>query len=299
MACSFEVTLASEDVSDLPAARTALDGVDAIEDRLTIFRDTSTIAEINHRAADEPVVVDRALFDLLSECIDIHRATGGAFDITSTALSRCWGFLQRNGRLPSRDAIDAARMHVGLDALVLDADSITVSFIRKGIELNLGAIGKGYALDRVAADMQAAGVTHALLSAGRSSLLALGGRDRGWSIELTSPRTDHVLARVWLRNAALGTSGAGEQFVEVEGVRYGHVIDPRSGWAASGVLSATVIASRAAPADALSTAFLIGGPTLAREYCTSHPGTMAIVTPLGQCSPIVIGHHPGARVEVA
>ena len=147
--------------------------------------------------------------------------------------------------------------------------------------------------------MRAAGVRHALLSAGRSSLLALGGRDGGWSIELTSPLADAVLARVWLHDAAIGTSGAGEQFVEVEGVRYGHVIDPRSGWPASRMVSATVIADRAASADALSTAFFIGGPALARDYCASHPDTLAIVTPQGYRTPIVIGRHPGARVEVA
>ena len=299
MACSFEVTLASEDASALPAARRALDGVDAIESRLTIFRETSAIAEINRRAADEPVVVDRALFELLRECVDIHRATGGAFDITSTPLSRCWGFLQREGRLPTREAIDAARMTVGLEAVELNAESSTVQFGRSSMELNFGAIGKGYALDCVGAEMQAAGVRHALLSAGRSSLLALGGRDRGWSIELTSPMAEQALARVWVRNAAIGTSGAGEQFVDVAGVRYGHVIDPRTGWPASGVLSATVVTSRAAPADALSTAFLIGGPALAKEYCASHPDTLAIITPQGQRTPILIGRHPDVRVEVS
>ena len=299
MACSFEATLASEDASDLPAAHEALNGVDAIEDQLTIFRDTSAIVDVNRRAAQEPVTVDRALFDLLRECIDLHRATGGAFDITSTPLSRCWGFLQRNGRLPDQAAIDEARMSVGLDALELNAETMTVRFSRKPIELNLGAIGKGYALDRIGARMRAAGLRHVLLSAGRSSLLALGGRSGGWPIELTSPMMEHVLARVWLHNAALGTSGAGEQFVDVGGVRYGHVIDPRSGWPASGVLSATVITSRAAPADALSTAFLIGGSALANEYCASHPGTLAIITPQGKRTPIVIGHCQGAHVEAA
>ena len=298
MACSFEVTLASEDAGGVPASRAALDSVDRIEDHLTIFRSTSAISEINRQAADSPVVIDQPLFDLLRECVEIHRTTAGAFDITSTPLSRCWGFLQRSGRLPSAQAIDAARMNVGLDGVVLDAVCKTVRFSRKGIELNLGAIGKGYALDRVGAEMRAAGVRHALLSAGHSSLLALGGRDGGWSIELTSPLADAVLARVWLRDGGIGTSGAGEQFVEVEGVRYGHVIDPRSGWPASTMVSATVIAGRAASADALSTAFLIGGPALACDYCASHPDTLAIMTPQGYRTPIVIGRHPRARVEV-
>ncbi len=299
MACSFEVTLGSEDASYVPAARAALDGVGAIEDQLTIFRETSALVDLNRRAALEPVVVDRALFDLLRECVEIHRDTNGAFDISSTPLSRCWGFLRRDARLPSQAIIDAARMNVGLDALILDADSSTVRFSRKGVELNLGAIGKGYALDRVAATLRAAHLTHALLSAGRSSLLALGGRDTGWSIDLVSPLAERYLARVWLRNAALGTSGAAEQSVTVDGVRYGHVIDPRTGWPASGILSSTVIASTSARADALSTAFFIGGVALAQRYCATHPNVMAIITPEADRATTVLGRYPGARVEAA
>ena len=299
MACSFEVTIASGDARDLPVARAALDGIDRVEDQLTIFRNSSVIADINRRAAAEPVAVDRTVFELLRECVDIHRATGGTFDITTTPLSRIWGFLQREGRLPSREAIAAALRSVGLDAMRLDENSLTVRFTRKDVELNLGAIGKGFALDRAGADMRARGATHALLSAGRSSLLAVGGRGEGWWIDVISPSTDRTLAEVWLRDAALGTSGAGEQFVDVDGVRYGHVIDPRSGWPTSGILSSTVIADRAATADALSTAFFIGGIPLAREYCASHPRVLALVTPDGQRTPTVIGHHPGARVGIA
>jgi thiamine biosynthesis lipoprotein len=297
MACAFEVILGSEDAGDVPSARAALDAVDAIEDELSIFRHSSAIADLNRRGGTEAVVVNRSLFDLLHECVEIHRATGGAFDITSTPLSRCWGFLQRDARLPSQSAIDSARAKVGLDALVLDEVTGTVRFSREGLELNLGAIGKGHALDRVGGGLRAAGVTHALLSAGRSSLLALGGRGRGWSIDLVSPVVETPLARVWLRDAALGTSGAGEQFVTVNGVRYGHVIDPRTGWPASGTLSATVIASTSAAADALSTAFLIGGVTMARRYCATRPNVMAVLTPESRIT-AVIGSHPGARVEV-
>jgi thiamine biosynthesis lipoprotein len=239
------------------------------------------------------------LFDLLRECVDIHRATHGSFDITSTPLSRTWGFLQRRGRLPSQDAIDAARINVGLDAVLLDERFLTVRFTHQGVELNLGAIGKGFALDCAAANLRKADVTHALLSAGRSSLYAIGGRDGGWRIELMSPSADRPLAEVWLSDAALGTSGAGEQFADIQGVRYGHIIDPRSGWPASGTLSSTVIADNAATADALSTAFFIGGTVLAREYCANHSGIVAIITPEGQRKPVVIGRHAGARVEIA
>jgi thiamine biosynthesis lipoprotein len=305
MACRFEITLASQDAAWVPAARAALNEIDRIEDQLSVFREGSAISHVNRCADDEAVEIDEALLGLLGLCGELYRATGGAFDITSTPLSRCWGFLQREGRVPSSDAIEAARASVGFGAVDLDQSRRTVRFRRSGIELNLGAIGKGHALDRVAVDMRDAGVTHALLSAGRSSLLALGGRDAGWYVEVVSARgnqenIDRPLARVWLRDAALGTSGAGEQFVIADGTRYGHVIDPRTGWPAAGVLSASVIASSAAVADALSTAFLVGGADLAERYCAEHPDVMALVTPDdGSEMPRVFGKVAGVIVQTA
>jgi thiamine biosynthesis lipoprotein len=303
MACRFEITLASQHASRVPAARAVLDEIDRLEDELTVFRETSTISRLNREAVDRAVEVDAPLLDLLRECVALHRATGGAFDITSTPLSRCWGFLQREGRLPPADAIEAARARVGCEALALDVTRRTVRFTCPGIELNLGAIGKGYALDRVADSMRRSGVTDALLSAGQSSLFAIGAADGGWHVDVVSPRITNrdgsPLARVWLRDAAIGTSGAGEQYVMADGVRYGHVIDPRTGWPARGVVSASVIASRAAYADALSTAFLVGGVELAERYCAEHPGVMALVTLEGADSPIVFGRHAGGRVETA
>jgi thiamine biosynthesis lipoprotein len=299
MACRFEVTLASHDAAAVPAARAALDGVDAVEDQLSIFREHSAVARVNRRAGTEPVPIDGELYDLLARCLELHRDTAGAFDVTTTPISRCWGFLQREGRLPSVGEIHEAMATVGLHRVRLDDASRTITFGTRGVELNFGAIGKGYSLDRVASGMRTAGVSHALLSAGRSSLVAIGGRDGGWHIDVVSPRSGGRLARVWLRNAALGTSGAGEQFFVADGVRYGHVIDPRTGWPASGILSATVIASSGAAADALSTAFLVGGVRLAHTYCDSHPGVMAIITPEGSRRTDLYGLHPGALVEEA
>ena len=296
MACRFEITLASEDAAWLPAARAALDEVDRLEARLSVFRDSSLISRINRLGSAASVAADAETIALLEQCVELARRTGGAFDITSTPLSRCWGFLHREGRLPSPDAIDEARGKVGCDAIQIDRACGAVRFARPGTEINLGAIGKGFALDRVADGMRRAGVTHALLSAGRSSILAMSRGDR-WQIDLVSPRRSNSLARVWLRDAALGTSGAGEQFVVVGGRRYGHVIDPRTGWPASGVTSASVIASSAAVADALSTAFLIGGIELAQRYCAEHRDVAAIVT-AEDSNPVMFGRHPGAVVQL-
>ncbi len=299
MACRFEVTLDDRDSRYMPAARLALDEVEDIEARLSVFRDTSLLSAVNRRAAFEPVAVDRDLLALLSLCRDLHRDTGGAFDITSTPLSRCWGFLQRDGRLPSAAAIDHARRLVGMDGVAFDSERRTVCFAREGVALNLGSIGKGWALDAIARGLDAARVPRALLSAGGSSVLAVGRAREGWPIDITSARAPGArLARLTLRYGALGTSGAGEQFVEVDGTRYGHVLDPRTGWPASGVLSASVITDRAAVADGLSTAFLVGGGDLAERYCATHPNVLALVTPDdGSLRPVVYGGHAGVMVE--
>jgi thiamine biosynthesis lipoprotein len=300
MACRFEVTLSDEDAHHVGAAREALDAIDAIESVLTVFRDTSALVELNRRAEHETVVVDQDLFDLLRLCRQIHEQTEGAYDPTSTPLSRCWGFLHRTPRLPAEAEITEALARVGLRGMSLDEATRGVRFTRPGLELNLGAIGKGYALDRVGALLRQRGVAHALLSGGSSSVLAVGGRDKGFSVDLRPRQALRRQARLRLRDAALGTSGAGEQFLEVEGKRYGHVLDPRTGWPSSGVLSATVIAAQAAVADALSTAFLVGGPDLASRYCSQHPDTLALITlDDGSDRPRIFGACAGAVVEEA
>jgi thiamine biosynthesis lipoprotein len=297
MACRFEVTLSDEDARHVPAARAALDEVDRIEDVLTVFRDTSEVASVNRSAAAGPVGVTPMLFALLERCRSVHTATGGAFDPTSTPLSRAWGFLAREGRLPTEEEIAAARAAAGFEKVELDARRRTVRFLAPGVGLNFGAIGKGYALDLVAAGLRAAGVPKALLSAGGSSVLSFG-EGHGFAVDVTSPRRAGVIARLRLREAALGTSGAGEQFFEVEGRRYGHVIDPRTGWPAEGVLSASVVAPSAAEADALSTAFLVAGPELAASFCATHPGVMALLVPESEAASVLtFGASEGAEVE--
>jgi thiamine biosynthesis lipoprotein len=301
MACRFEVILPGEAARHVDAARRALDEADRLEASLTVFRDSSDLVRVNRTAATTPAEVDEQLFDLLRLCGLLSAQTGGAFDITSTPLSRCWGFLYRDGRLPSEAEIDQARRVVGMHRIELDPRSRTVRFRVPGMELNLGSIGKGYALDCMAALLERRGVRNALLSAGGSSIVAIGGARSGWPIDLRSPLvTRDRLARVRLTGGALATSGAGEQFVIVNGERYGHVLDPRTGWPARGVLSATVITKAAAVADALSTALLVGGAELAARYCDDHPDTLAILTPDDGSDRIrVFGSFFGASVEEA
>ncbi len=296
MACRFEVTLPSEDARHVEAARAALDEVDAIEDALSWFRDTSEVSRVNRAAATAPVAVGASLFALLSLCREIHAATGGAFDPASTALSRSWGFLERRPRLPAEEEIAAARACSGLDKVVLDGLARTVRFGAPGVELSFGAVGKGWALDRVAAALRARGVLRALLTAGGSSHRGWGGGP--WELVLRPGGEDVGLLR--LRDAALGTSATGEQRFEADGRRYGHVLDPRTGRPAEGVRSASVVASEAAVADALSTAFLVGGPALAGPFCAARPGTMALLALDAEPREIrVFGTRDGVTVEPA
>jgi FAD:protein FMN transferase len=298
MACRFEIVLGGEDAKHVNAARRALDDAHRLEAALTVFRDTSELVHVNQFAAQQPVPVSRELFDLLALCHQLHVDTAGAFDITTTPLSRCWGFLYRQGRMPSCESIDAAAALVGMHRVELDQVRQTVAFSTAGMELNLGSIGKGFAVERIARILRGRRVRHALVSAGASSVRAVGGRGRGWQIDIRSRLVSRPLASIHLKEGALGTSGAAEQFVEIGGRRYGHIIDPRTAWPAAGVLSASVVTADAARADALATAFFVGGVDVARSYCERVPETLALVTPDdGSERPQVFGGYAGAILE--
>jgi len=300
MACRVEVALDERDRDRLPAARAALDEADRVESLLTVFRETSELSRVNREAADGPVVVDPEVYALLRRCQRFHVATEGAFDITATPLSRCWGFLARQAQVPDPAVLEAARSLVGMLRVTFEDGSRTLRFERAGMQLNLGAVGKGYAVDRMAGVLRAAGVRHALVSAGSSSVIAVGGRGAGWLVDLRSPLVARArIGRLRLCDGAVGTSGPGQQFVIADGTRHGHVIDPRSGWPAQGILSATALATDCAAADALSTAFFVGGRECAERYCAAHPGTMAIVTvDDNEQTTFVYGQYPGARLEL-
>jgi thiamine biosynthesis lipoprotein len=283
MACDFAIQYHA---SDGPAANAAileaLDLIDQLEAQLTIYRDTSEILEINRRALDEPVPVEPQLFALLELCVWLHAETRGAFDLTSGPLSRAWGFLRREGRLPPDDEVAAALALVGGEKIALDLTSRTIQFREPGVEINLNAVGKGYALDRVIQLLADRGVDDFLIHGGKSSVAARG-RDRSegsgaWRIAVPHPHdAERTVGDLLLRDEALGTSGAGMQFFELDGRRYGHLIDPRTGRPADGVSTATVVASTGAEADALSTAFYITGSGGAAEYCATHPTIGAVL----------------------
>ncbi len=278
MACDFVAMFNAGQYDAAPVlAIEALNLIEALEAQLTVYRDTSEVQAINRDAAAGPVEVEERLFDLIALAVRIHAETHGAYDVTAGPLSKAWGFFRRQGEVPDEAALAEALAKVGTAKLQLEPDARTVAFTQSGVELNFGGIGKGYALDRAAECLTSGGIGDFLLHGGNSSILARGARasgnpdDRGWRISLGDPlRPGKTLLDFALVDRAAGTSGTQYQFFRSAGKRYGHVIDPRTGYPAEQVVCATVLAPTAAVADALSTALFILGPEEAERYCAVH-----------------------------
>jgi thiamine biosynthesis lipoprotein len=301
MATQFEVILPFGFPDAQQKAAAALDEIDRLEQQLTVYHDYSEVSRINRRAATAEVRVEERLFRLLQLSVRLSQDTAGAFDITTGALTKTWGFFKRQGRIPGAEELRSALDRVGSRHLVMDAERQSVRFERPGLEINLGSIGKGYALDRVAGLLRASGVAVGLLHGGHSSVCALGtmpGDERGWAVGVRHPWQAERLAVVRLRDRALGTSAATFQHLEYNGKKLGHILDPRSGMPAEGIASATVVASTAAEADALATAFFILGVEAARAYCEAHPGIGALLLPDALDARLVVLGLPPQDVEI-
>lgn len=296
MGSYFEVRLAANSPGAVELATRALDEVEALEQQLTVYSDDSEVSRLNASAHRGPVPVEPGLFRLLQLAVKIGEETGGAYDVTAGALSAAWGFFRGPKRVPDETALADARARTGQHHLFLDAERLTVAFDRPGVVINLGSIGKGYAIDRAAALIRDWWwPTPALVHGGQSSLYALGsppgyfgGR---WAIALRNPfDAERPLGVLHLRNRGLGTSGTSFQRFEAGGRVYGHILDPRTGEPALGPASVTVLAPSAAEADALSTAFYLLGPEAAEAYVAEHEGVGAVFVLEGQAdgSPRVI-----------
>ncbi len=276
MATRFEIVLHGDDPVALRAAgEEALEEIEGLEARLSLFQPGSEIAHLNARAAREPVRVTPGLMALLRQAKELHAQTDGAFDITVAPLVRCWGFMGGTGHLPRPEELESALNKVGMHLVELDPGNFTVRFARDGVMLDLGAIGKGYAIERAAELLREAGVTSALLHGGTSTVYALGEPAAGetWTVAVENPKTalgaagagqppavnSAPLVRVPLKDEAMSVSAVWGKSFEAGGKRLGHVLDPRSGQPVSGAVLAVVVLPSATETDALSTALLTLG----------------------------------------
>ncbi len=286
MGCDFTVMIPPSQPEPMAAGEAALDVIGEMDDLLSIYRGDSAMARLNQGAAEGPVRVNYQLYEVLKRAAELSEQTGGAFDAASGALVRTWGFFRGPKRLPTETERLAALACSGMRHVVFDDQAVAVRYKIRGLEINLGSIGKGYGIDRALQRMHADFDSRCvLLQGGTSSLRAIGspaGDDRGWLIAVDNPfKPGRPIATVCLRDRALATSSTANQFFEADGRRYGHVIDPRTGWPADALGSATVLAPDAATADALSTALFVMGLDKAAEFCQNHREIAAL---------LVLGH---------
>jgi thiamine biosynthesis lipoprotein len=297
MATTFEVLLPYGTPDAMSIAVAAFGEIDRLEQQLTVYRETSEVSRLNQLAPLVAVPVEQGLFELLTLAARISEETRGAFDISAGALIKAWGFYRGPRRVPSDTEHREALHRVGMRQVVLDPASLSVRYSIQGLEINLGSIGKGYALDRAAQVLAREwNLNCALLHGGQSSVYAMGtepGSDHGWPVGIRHPwEAERRLAVVRLRDRALGTSAATFQHLEYNGRKLGHILDPRTGWPAEGMASASVVAPAAAVADALATAFFILGVAGARSYCESHPKIGAVLLETGAVEPVILGLRP-------
>jgi thiamine biosynthesis lipoprotein len=268
MGSVLEITLAdSEPRRDCDALEAAFAEASRIECLLSAFRPESELSRLNRDAPRGPVKADPELLWLIGEARRYSRASDGAVDVTVAPLMRLWRFRDdRNGGMPlappSPEEIRSLLACVGSEHVTVDSDTGTVAYDAPGVELEFGGMGKGYAVDAVVRVLRAHGISSALVAFG-STTYAIGRPpgQRAWRIGIRHPRDDaRVLAAVRLVDRAIATSGDYEQWIRIAGLRYGHILDPRSGRPAAGASSASVVAPTALEADAFSTAAFVLGP---------------------------------------
>jgi thiamine biosynthesis lipoprotein len=313
MATRFEIVLHGDNPVALRAAgEEALTEIERLEGQLSLYRNTSEIAHLNARAAREPVRVSPALFRVLERARSLSDETEGAFDISIAPLVRCWGFMGDTGHMPSRGAVEEARSKVGMNLVELNPSDFTVRFACEGVMLDLGAIGKGYAIDQAAGLLREAGVTSALLHGGTSSVYAIGHppEAENWKVAIEQPqegrtgvsplptRSDNsagsepavpgqpenrqdalpaLLAVVPLIDEALSVSAVWGKIFQTADKTFGHVIDPRTGYPVDRALLSAVVLPSTTETDALSTALLTEGSDGLRRLTACHPTARCLV----------------------
>jgi len=259
------VTIAGED-DGARADHTlaALARVSEIERALSACQPYSELARVNARAAQEAVSVSKDLFAAIAAGVEWHKRSRGAFDITVSPLLQHWRLCEQENRLPTAEELSLLRERVGAGRIVLDAVARTVRFPVQGMRVDLGGLGKGFCANEVVALLKRRGVEHALVAVG-GDIFALGEKVAGtpWRIAVQDPRQpdreEAILTTLALSNRAVSTSGNYQRFRVIQGRRYSHIVDPRTGLTADTVPSVTVIGPEALTTDVLGTALSVLG----------------------------------------
>jgi thiamine biosynthesis lipoprotein len=258
----------------------AFDEIDRIDDLLSNYKPSSELSRISQDAATAPIVTDPETFLFLKRSLYWSYVSNGAFDITVGPLLRSWGLFQHEGHVPSDAELATARGGVGWRKIALDPATRSVRFSGgHPLDLDPGSIGKGFAVDAVIALLREQGVTRAFLSAGSSTLYGLGtppGKG-GWPVTIPDPRSPTSSATLYLHNMSLSTGACTVKFFVLDGHRYCHIFDPRTGKPVEGTIQTTVLSPSATDSDALSTVVFVLSPDASARILKNRPSTSALI----------------------
>ena len=265
----------------LRAADAAFDAIEKVEALMSPARKDSDLSRINRMAAKGPVMVAPETLRVIQKSLEVSRETGGAFDISFAGLGALWDFKNPSFRPPDRTALAGKLPLVNYNNIIISENSRSVRFKRQGMKIGLGGIAKGYAISKAVAALQNEGVRAFIVDAGGD--LTVGGTKFGkeWRVGIRHPRKEGVLGALTLDDGeSIVTSGDYECFVIHHGVRYHHILDPKTGFPTRTFSSVTVIGSDPTLIDARATALFVMGGVRAREFLKSHPGLKAVLVDL-------------------
>jgi FAD:protein FMN transferase len=260
-------------------AEQAFGEIDRLDDEMSNYKPSSELSGINRDAFHQEVIVEPELFGLLERCRRYSEDTGGGFDITVGPLMKSWGFFRGRGRLPSSSELAQVLERIGYQHVKFDVAKRTIQFDKPGVEIDLGAIAKGYAVDQVIAILREYRIKQALVSSGTSSVYALGTPpdEPGWKVSVRDPLDPSRAALVLrLQDLSLSVSGNYEKFFKLGGKTYTHIMDPHTGMPVENMLSTVVISPSATDSDALSTSFFVEGVEQSRKYLERYPNLIAV-----------------------
>lgn len=277
MGTAIRVELWHEDSTKGEAALDAvMEEMHRIDRAMSPFKPESELSRLNREAAKAPVPVSEEMFELVARSIEFSRLSEGAFDITFASVGCMFDY--RNGIKPTAGEIAAALPAFNYRHIHMDRRRRTIQFARERVRIDLGGIAKGHAVDSCIALLQARGVKEALVIAGGDSRVLGDRRGRPWMIGIRDPRRkDVMVAMIPLVDAAISTSGDYERYFEADGVRYHHILDPRTGTSATGARSVTIIGPDATTTEGISKSVFVMGPDRGIRFVESLPGIDAVI----------------------
>ena len=280
MGSRFDITVVAKDTLQANAyIDTAIVEIERIEKLISSWDSKSQTSEINRNAGIKPVRVDKELFELISRALSISKLTDGAFDISYASMDKIWKFDGSMKQMPSEVAIAASVKKVGYKNIVLNPTNSSVFLKQKGMKIGFGAIGKGYAADKAKSLLIEKGVVSGIINAS-GDMNTWGNQTNGeeWKVAITNPLDKNkAFALLPITNGAVVTSGNYEKQVMFNGKRYSHIIDPRSGYPSSGIISVTVFAPKAELADALATCVFVMGKEVGLNRINQLPNIECII----------------------